>query len=245
MIFDIRNLENYPNLKMKEINCKKVIIFGSSGHAKVAIDIFEKTENIKIIGLLDSFKTINENTFDYQILGSEKALPNLLKTDPNIKIFIAIGDNWLRFQIMKKVLDISPGIEFISAIHPSAIIGKNVIIGKGVVVMPGVIINSDSVIEDFCIINTKSSVGHECQVGKFASLASNVTLGGNVKIGNYSAISISATILNNKNVGSHSVIGAGAIVTKDCLDKAVYYGVPAKKIRMREIGDLYLKNKAI
>jgi UDP-3-O-[3-hydroxymyristoyl] glucosamine N-acyltransferase len=66
---------------------------------------------------------------------------------------------------------------------PLHIIGKNVVIGIGVAIMAGAIINPYSQIGDFAIINTKTSVDHDCIIGKFSSLAPNVTLGGNVKIG--------------------------------------------------------------
>ena len=41
-----------------------------------------------------------------------------------------------------------------------------------------------------------------------------------------------ATVLNsNVRIGSDVVIGAMSLVTKDCLDKGVYCGIPAKKIK--------------
>jgi len=212
------------------MNNQKVIIVGSSGHSKVIIDIFEKENKYQIVGLLDAYRNIGEETLGYKVIGKEDDLPVLLSKNLNCKIFIAIGDNWIRNKVMRKIVDIVPSIDFATTIHPSAQIGKNVQIGKGVAIMAGAIINSDTIIEDFTIINTKASIDHDSKMLKFSSLAPNVTTGGNVSIGEFSAISI----------GNHTVIGAGGLVMKNCGDNLIMYGIPAKEIRKREKGDKYL-----
>lgn len=219
---------------------EKVVIFGASGHAKVTIDILEKSGEYEIIGLLDSNKDIGPDMLGYKIWGGTEVVPELLERNPGLKFFVAIGDNWRRSRIAQQLMDIDPKIDFINAIHPNAIIGKDVTLGKGIMIMAGTIINADSFIGDFTIVNTKSSVGHESVLSKYSSLAPNCTLGGQVTIGKYSAISISTTILNGRTVGEHTVIGAGTLLTKDADDFSIYYGVPAKLIRHREPGEKYL-----
>lgn len=222
------------------MNKDSVLIVGSSGHSKVIIDIFEKEGKYEIIGLIDAYRDKGDETLGYKVVGKEENLPDLIKKNPNCKLFIAIGDNWIRYKVMNKVVEIVPNIEFASTIHPSAQIGRNVVIGKGVVIMAGAIINSDTVIEDFTIINTKASIDHDSKMLRFASLAPNVTTGGNVNIGEFSAISIGAIIKHGIYIGSHTVIGAGGLVVKNCGDNLVMYGVPVKEIRKREKGEKYL-----
>ena len=74
----------------------------------------------------------------------------------------------------------------------------------------------------------------------FSSLAPNATIGGNVKIGKFSAISLGANIMHNIEIGEHSVVGAGSLVNENINDLSVCYGVPAKFIRSRKIGEKYL-----
>ncbi len=62
---------------------------------------------------------------------------------------------------MNKIINVIPNIDFASTIHPSAQIAKDVQIGKGVAIMAGVIVSSDTTVEDFTIINTKASIGHD------------------------------------------------------------------------------------
>jgi len=219
---------------------ENVIVIGSSGHSKVIIDIFEKEGKYQILGLIDSFRNIGEQTMGYKVIGKEDDLPGLLIAHPGCKVFIAIGDNWVRQVVMDKAVGLIPAISFASTIHPSAQIGRGVTIGRGVAVMPGAIVNSDSSIGDFVIINTGASIDHDCTMEKFSSLAPGVAVGGKVTIGAYSSIAIGATVINGLIIGKHCVVGAGAVLLKHCEDNAMMYGVPAQKIKSREIGDKYL-----
>ncbi len=222
------------------MKAEQVLIFGASEHAKVIIDIFEKEGKYQILGLVDDNTNIGATFFDYPILGTTKNLPQILELNPSCKVFVAIGDNWVRYKVVEKIKTIVPSVDFVSAIHPSAQIGKNVSIGKGVAVMAGAVINPDSILEDFVIINTRASLDHDGLVKSFSSLAPGVVTGGQVKIGSFTAIGIGAIVLHGKKIGQHTVIGAGALVLKDCGDQEVLYGSPSKVIRKRAIGDRYL-----
>ncbi len=136
----------------------------------------------------------------------KKLFQNSLNKYPGCKLFIAIGDNWTRKQVKDKIDTLVPKTEYISAIHPSAIIGKNVVIGNGVAIMAGAIINPYSQIDSFSIINTRSSVDHDCIIGSFQAWHHGVTLGGNVKIGEYTAISIGAIITHGTNIGDQVIM---------------------------------------
>lgn len=217
-----------------------VIIIGASGHAKVIIDILERTDGVKITGLIDQNSLKGTDFLGYKILGNDADLPEIMKKYPNSKYIIAIGDNWTRGQVYNFLLTINPKVEFISAIHPSALIGKSCVIENGTVIMPGVIINCFSHIGKQTIINTNSSVDHDCFLSDFSSLAPNVTLGGNVNIGKFTAISIGATIIHGKTLGENCVVGAGSLVLKNFGNNVVLYGFPAQEIRTRKNDEKYL-----
>lgn len=219
---------------------KNIIIIGASGHSKIVIDILEKLKNCSIVGLVDSYKDKSHQVFGYQVLGTEADLPTLIQKYHIDAGIIAIGDNYSRFRIYEKITSLIPDFKFVSAVHPSVIIGKNVNLGMGVVVLAGVVINADSKIGNQCIINTKSSVGHESVMNDFSSLSPGVTLGGKVTIGFCSAICLGANIIECIEVGSHTVIGAGALVNKPIGDLQLAYGVPAKTIRFRKADEPYL-----
>lgn len=219
---------------------KKLIIVGSSGHAKVLVDIFEKDGGFEILGFIDGFRNKGDSTLGYEVLGNENDIPQLLAENKGCEIFIAIGDNWTRKLIYDRLVALVPNLEIASAIHPSAQIGKNVTIGKGSAIMAGAVVNSCSEVGDFVIINTNSSLDHDCRMGDFSSLAPGVTTGGGVVIGDFSAIGIGATISHRITIGAHTVIGAGSLMLDNCGDQELLFGTPAKLVRNREIGEKYL-----
>ncbi len=217
-----------------------IIIFGASEHARCVIDIIEQVDKYQIIGIVDLLKDKDSYYQDYKILGGIEDLPKIVK-DYNVhKGIIAIGDDYLREKKTHKIRKLASDFFYITAIHPSAIIGKRVSIGCGTVIMAGAIINNDSTIGEHCYLSTKSSMGHDSIIGDFSSLGPGVTTGGRTTIGVCSAVGIGANILNGRSIGNHSVIGAGSLVTKDVDDFIVAYGVPAKMIRHRNAEEKYL-----
>lgn len=217
-----------------------IVIIGSSGHSKVIIDIITKQSKYKIIGLIDNHKQSNEEVLGYPIIGNDDYLETLYEKENINKGIIAVGDNWSRYKIYKNIKKNLPNFEFISAIHPTAIIGNNVSIGNGSVVMAGTVINPDSIVGDHCIINTKSSIDHDCHISDFASIAPGVTTGGNVSIGKFSAISLGVNIIHKINIGENSLIGASSLVIKDIPGESVFIGNPCKFLRKRKKGEKYL-----
>ncbi|MGG4488685.1 acetyltransferase [Metabacillus idriensis] len=217
---------------------KKILIFGSGGHAKVVIDIVEKSNEYQILGLIDSYRPPNQSACGYQVIGDESILLNI-RNEIHGGI-VAIGDNWVRKKVVEKILAIMPEFKFVHAVHPSAIIGSSVTIGDGTVVMGGTVINSNTSVSEHCVINTHSSVDHDCRIGRFVSIAPGSTLGGNVTVGDYTAISLGSKVIHSLMIGSHTVIGAGSTVVRDIGSNAVAYGTPAKIIRSRTIGEKYL-----
>jgi sugar O-acyltransferase (sialic acid O-acetyltransferase NeuD family) len=215
---------------------KNIVVFGCGGHAKVVIDILEKMEIYNIIGIIDSYVTAGTNVYGYEVLGDETKLAQLVVNGG----IVAIGDNFIRSKMVQKIKEASKNFNFISGIHPSAIVARGVELGEGTVVMPGATINSDSKIGDHCIINTKASVDHDCIIEDFVSLAPGVTLGGNVNIGQHSVISIGSSVTHSVKIAEHTIIGAGSTVLHDIETQVIAYGTPAKVMRRREIGERYL-----
>lgn len=218
----------------------KIVVIGASGHAKVVVDVIEREGKNIILGLIDSFKPAGGNFFGYPLLGSEDVLPELWQRKEIAGVIIAIGDNWNRGRVAAKITSLAPELAFISAVHPSAQIARGVTIGRGTIIMAGAVINSDSQIGEHCILNTKSSLDHDCVMEDFSSFAPGVTAGGTVHIGAFSAVSLGANIIHGRTIGAHTVIGAGALVREDIPDHCVAFGVPAKVIRKREQGEKYL-----
>ena len=149
----------------------KIVIIGSSGHAKVIIDIVEHEARYEIAGLLDRYRKVGEQTLGYQVLGQEEDLPQLLTSHTIRGAIVAIGDNSIRSKVTARVREVCPDLQFVSAIHPKTSIAKDVSVAEGTVIMAGVTINPCCSIGQFCILNTNSSLDHDSVMEDFSSLA--------------------------------------------------------------------------
>lgn len=218
---------------------RKVVIFGSSGHAKVVLDIIESNNNYELIGFIDKFIPKDTSVLNYKVIGDELLLPKLMQKYKFNKGIVGIGNNFVRSKVVNLVKNIAPDFQFINCIHNSANISKHCKFGEGNVVMPGVSINASSIISDHCILNTNSSLDHDCKMDKFSCLAPNSAVGGNCVIGEYSYVGIGASIFQGVSIDQNCIIGGGSILNKNAKADSTYYGIPAKRISSRKIEDSY------
>ena len=218
---------------------KNIVVIGSSGHAHLVVEALAHDDKYRLLGFIDSLKTPGPTPFGLDILGGLEELPELMRRRDIQGGIVGIGDNWTRGKIVAQVNDIAPDFEWVSAVHPSAHIGRKVALGRGIVVMVGASINPISEIQDHCSIGTHASLGHDGIMEKFSSLHPGATIGGDVRIGAFSAVCLRATIIHGIRIGKETVIGAGSTVLSDIPDNVVAYGTPARIIRQREAADRY------
>jgi sugar O-acyltransferase (sialic acid O-acetyltransferase NeuD family) len=225
---------------MEEIK-KRILLFGGGNQVHYTIDIIEKENKYEVIGIIDSVHEIGADRYGYKVLGRQDNLINIVdeyKIDAGL---ITIGDNWSRSIVYNAIINQMPSFEFINAIHPSVIIGKNVELGFGIVMMAGVIVNPLSKIGNFTFFATGCQIEHDCIIQDYASVSAGSIMGGYVNIGKYSAITLGVTILDRLNIGENSVIGSGSLVLKDIPDNVLAYGNPINKVRARLVGEKFLK----
>jgi sugar O-acyltransferase (sialic acid O-acetyltransferase NeuD family) len=218
-----------------------VVIFGSSGHARVVVDIIERAGTHTIVGLVDDSKPKGMIELGYPILGGCADLAEIVRWHGPTGFFVAIGDNWNRSVIAGKIKQLAPTLKPITAVHPSAQIARTAELGPGAAVMAGAVVNSQASIGPFCIVNTRAAVDHDSRLEEFSSLGPGVTLAGNVRVGAYSAICLQACVAEKISVGSHTVVGAGSVVLGDLPGDVLAYGTPARVVSARSRTDRYLR----
>lgn len=219
----------------RERQLRPLVIFGAGGHAiSVANVALSSGYNIKCF--VDKNK-IGLSLLGYRIIGDISDLDGI----EEYSFAIAIGDNAAREMVHKDLTSNSTDLHFPALAHPSAVISFFTEIGDGTVVMPKAVIGPNSKVGKFCLINTQSSIDHDCVMLDYSSLAPAAVTGGKVTIGLRSAISIGATIKNGLKIGNDSVVGASSYLNKDLPNNMVAYGTPAKQVSTRKVGDPYLK----
>lgn len=94
--------------------CKKVVIIGAGGHAKVIADIIHKSQDVLLGFLDDNLEKGKKVICDYQVIGKIEECLKLKKQDENIEFSIAIGNNEIRKEISNKY-----ELKYYTAIHRS------------------------------------------------------------------------------------------------------------------------------
>ena len=213
------------------------LIFGSSGHASVLIDAMQLTGELKIVGFLDDTEAPGTVKKGHAIFGGFKDYSAISKRENCNNVVLAIGDNWWRRKIYNELKQF--GFQFPIIKHPSAIIASTSVLGAGSVVLANAQVGPGVLVGKLCILNSGSSVDHDCRLSDFSSLAPGVFMGGLVEIGECSHVGVGASISDRKKIGKHTVVGTGSVVVRDIPDFVVAYGNPAKVRRSRAEGEKY------
>jgi len=203
----------------------KLIIIGASGHGKVVADVAIKMNKWQSISFLDDDESI-KTSMGLDVIGKTT---DAFRDKDEADFFVAIGSNATREKIQEKLID--EGLNVVSLIHPSAVIGTDVEIGIGTAVMAGVVINSSTRIGKGCIINTSSSLDHDNAIEDYVHISPGVNMAGTVKVDKGSWIGIGSVVSNNVNICSGCKVGAGAVVVKDITEPGTYVGVPVRRVK--------------
>ena len=236
------------NQSTSEGGVVRVVILGAGGHAKVIADVLlnplVKSKGFELMGFLDDNPDLlNVNVLGKPVLGKIADLEQV----PHDAVVVGIGDNESRYQLFDFLL--SHGEEFVSIIHPSAVIAPNVKLGVGTVVFAGVVVNSGCSIGDNVILNTGCTVDHDCIIASHSHICPGAHLGGGVLVAEGAWVGIGSAILHDRGVGEWSTIGGGATVVSNVSPFDTVVGVPAKALpprgaRKRQVYDILIEPHA-
>ena len=105
-------------------------------------------------------------------------------------------------------------------ISPEVVLGKNVKVQNNVSVYTGVTCEDDVFLGPSCVftnvINPRSAISRKTEYAK-------------TYVGKGATIGANATIICGHNIGCYAFIGAGAVITKDVPDYAIFVGNPARQ----------------
>lgn len=208
---------------------KPLILWGASGQA-VVLEEFAGQLGFKIIALFDNDPEARSPIESVPVYTGMKGFLRWLDSQQYEKpaFVTAIGGRGgaIRQRISRELSE--AGLEAVSLVHPTATLAANSQTGIGSQILMGATLAARTRIGDYCILNTRCSVDHECVLEDGVHIGPGATLAGLVSVGENAFIGAGATVLPRIRIGAGVVVGAGAVVTKDLPKGVVACGVPAK-----------------
>jgi sugar O-acyltransferase (sialic acid O-acetyltransferase NeuD family) len=195
-----------------------MIIIGAGGHALEVLNEL-KQSNHSISAFYDEINVHVNELFGIAVYHERDQLP--------MESFVlGVGGPTLRRKLYE---------QFCGQRTPASVISSSaqvcefgVQLGSGLNLMHHVYIGPNVILGDGTLVNAKSSIHHDSNIGSFCEICIGVSIAGRCKIGNEVFIGMGALILPGLTIGDQAIIGAGAVVTKDVPAGVTVKGVPAK-----------------
>ena len=199
---------------------ERALIFGSSGHARVIASLIHVR-----------YKDITFVTLD----GSHGSLAESLvfadsdRLRASVDVYLGIGDNQIRRRLFEQLAEAR--FELPSCIADRVFVAHDAVVEKSALLCPGAVVMSGARVGRNVIVNTNSSVDHDCEVGDHTQIAAGVSLGGATKIETNCFLGMRCATLPGIRIGSNSHVMAGSLVVKDIPADVVAGGYPAVIVR--------------
>ena len=209
---------------------KNILIIGAGGCGREVlqwikdINLIEKRWNIK--GFLDD----DLNALD----GKKSDVAVISKVDDyiiqaNDEFVCCIGNSTVRNNVVERLQE--KGANFVTIIHPNAVIADNCKIGNGSIIYPYALISDNAMIGEGCIINMHSTVAHDSVLGDYCTISAHCDITGMCKVGDRLFMGTSSHIVPGSKIGSDVYICAGSTVMSRVRNGLKVLGNPAKIIK--------------
>ncbi|HEX5444593.1 MAG TPA: NeuD/PglB/VioB family sugar acetyltransferase [Pirellulales bacterium] len=146
-----------------------------------------------------------------------------------LRLIVAVGHNPCRLRIAHELAE--AGVQFATAIHPSAVVSPSAEIAPGCFIGPLAMVGCGAHISQHAIINSGAIVEHDCNIEEGASVSPGARLAGRVRIGRGAFVGTGAVVNPRLTIGSQAIVGGGAVVTRSVDPGLLVHGVPAKPVR--------------
>jgi sugar O-acyltransferase (sialic acid O-acetyltransferase NeuD family) len=155
--------------------------------------------------------------------------PETFEFEPGDACLLAIGIPGVRRQVAESLL--ARGAEFLTLIHPTAIVAPTATIGSGSIICPYAIVSDSCRLGRFVIVNYHASLGHDSGAEDFSVLSPYASLGGNACLGTDAFLGMHAAVGPGKSLGARTKVSANSCALTNSLPDSIIFGVPGRSQR--------------
>lgn len=175
----------------------------------------------KVIGFIDDTRMRNENHLGSGIplMGGISAVSNIVDlTSEDIGLVLAIGyknlkDRFNAFRSAKRL-----GVQFLSIVHPSAIVSETVQIGEGSFVGPGAVLDIGVSIGRANFIDAGCVLSEDVILGDGNYLSPNVVVCGRSKIGKCNFLGALTCVRDEITIGDNNHLNMQTLLIQNLKD---------------------------
>lgn len=209
---------------------KRIVVIGAGGHGKVVVSTLQAA-GVTVDAVYDD----NQLRWGQQILGVpvQGPISEIVANPHRFKGIVGIGDAVTRERMVESL-----PIEWLTAIHPTAVIHPSVKIGQGTVVFAGAVVQPNAAVGQHVIVNTSASIDHDCVIGDFVGIGPGTHLSGTVQVGDRCLLGTGSCVLPNIRIGTDATIGAGTVVIRDTPSGSTVVGPSPRVIRTSDSTDV-------
>jgi len=149
--------------------------------------------------------------------------------DADADYYIGIGDNEARRRFFDQLK--AHGLTVSTCIAPTAWVARDAVLGEGAFIGPGAIVGARTRIGANVIVNTLSSIDHDCEIGDDTQLTAAVTLGSWIRVGRSCFFGMKSCVIPRVEIGDGVVVMAGALVVRSAPAGVMLGGAPARVMR--------------
>jgi sugar O-acyltransferase (sialic acid O-acetyltransferase NeuD family) len=198
---------------------KTAYVIGAGGHAKVIIRALEDL-GYAVVAVFDD----DSRKWGTALLGAPVIGPvQELEGRRNLPAVLAVGDNRARRTLAERF-----EFDWLTVVHPAAIVDRTARLGRGTVVFAGAVIQADAIVGNHVIVNTSASLDHDCIVEDYVHVAPGARLAGDVSIEEGVLVGTGAVVIPRRRIGAWTTVGAGATVIHDLPPSVTAVGAPAR-----------------
>ncbi|ODV26725.1 MAG: hypothetical protein ABT19_02635 [Rhodanobacter sp. SCN 68-63] len=202
---------------------KRIALCGAGGFARETLFLLEQLDMKRHVSALYESEAIWQG----RKVAGLSVLP-LSQFDSNKEsMVIAIGSPTVRRAVYSAL---PSDTNFPTLVHPSVNISQTVHIGPGSIICAGAVLTCDIEIGSQVHLDRCVTVGHDCVLGDFVTIAPGSVISGNCLIGHGAYLGASSCIREKLLVGNGATVGMGAIVVKSVPDSEIQVGNPARKL---------------